>query len=281
MKILVTGSQGFTGKALIKLLSHDNKSQLFLADLNNQNISNKYKVDLTDYENVVNILNEVKPDQIYHLVGSATNIYEVDYANNVQTTKNIFDAIISNQINPQMLIVGSSAEYGVVQSNPVSENSKLNPVSIYGLTKCYQTYLMQFYYSMHKLNIVMARPFNLIGENAPPHLFAGKIFREIEKYKNHEVNKITVGNLSNYRDYIKIDDAVNQYKIILNNGLRGEVYNVGSGFSIKMSDLLRKLLDENDLTIDIVEEGKYCVPNKRDIKEIYADITKLRKLSEC
>ena len=100
-----------------------------------------------------------------HLAGSFTNDYELDYAANVLSTKNILDALLSSECKARILLIGSAAEYGAIdeEENPIAETHPLKPISIYGLTKVLQTQLMDYYYRMHQINIVMARTFNILG----------------------------------------------------------------------------------------------------------------------
>ena len=122
-----------------------------------------------------------------------------------------------------MLLIGSSSEYGDVLSNvePVSENSLLHPISIYGLSKSFQTYLMDFYFRTYGLNLIMARTFNLIGKKISNKLFVGNVFTQIEDYKIGKISKIKVGSLQANRDYLEVEDAVRDYEIIMTKGCAG------------------------------------------------------------
>ena len=73
-------------------------------------------------------------------------------------------------------------------------------------------------------------------------LFIGRLISEIEQNITNRI-KINIGNLDSERDYIDIDDLLKAYKLIMERGTPGEVYNIGSGNSVKMLDLLRIFLD--------------------------------------
>jgi len=64
----------------------------------------------------------------------------------------------------------------------------------------------------------------------------------------------------------------------MKHGSPSEVYNVGSGRSIMIKDLLQKILDEFELGMDILEVKAESNPDKIDIADIYADIRKLKAL---
>lgn len=239
-----------------------------------------HQCDLSSSTAVNDLIVEVKPDRIYHLAASFSNQYEIDYRVNVLSTKNILDSILKLNVNCRVLLIGSAAEYGIVPEcdNPVKEDHVLAPVSIYGLMKVYQTHLMKYCFSTYKMDVVMARTFNLLGKGMSNKLFVGRVHEEIEQYKRGNISKIVLGNLENKRDYVEVGDAMKYYQAIMNHGVSGQVYNVGSGKSIRIRDLLRIILEENDLSFDVIETRTPDYSNKIDVSDIYADICKVVNL---
>lgn len=282
MKVLITGANGFTAKHLSKVLNKNSDLQQVFSDIVFSNATSGYLCDFTDFSSVLELIKKIRPDQIYHLIGGFTNDYADDYQSNVQTTKFILDSILLAKIKCRVLLVGSCAEYGNVleSDNPVTEECPLKPVSIYGLNKVFQTQLMRFYFSIHNMDIVMARTFNLCGKGISNKLFIGKVYEQIDAYKKKKISSILLGNLDNKRDYIDVMDAVEYYEMIMNHGVSGEIYNVGSGRPIRIRDLLQNILKENALSMDVIETRQTNNPNKLDIREIYADIRKLLDLKK-
>lgn len=280
MRILITGASGFSAKYLIPSLSARADAELFFTDFNRCEVKNWHACDLTDFNSVLSLMKTIKPDRVFHLAGSFTNNYSCDYNSNVLTTKNLLDSILDVKRSCRLLLIGSCAEYGKIRKpgKPVSEKEPLNPLSVYGLTKAFQSHLMKFYFLTHKSDVVMARTFNLYGEGISNKLFAGKLYEQINEYKTGKITRIILGNLHNKRDYIHIEDAVEYYLIIMNYGLAGEVYNVGSGKSKKTSELLEDILAENGIPVEAVEARKDLFLNKTDIGGICADNAKLLRL---
>jgi GDP-4-dehydro-6-deoxy-D-mannose reductase len=279
MKVLVTGAKGFTGRHLISQLQNTGEPGLELYSTSRDR-DHGYGCDLSVFDQTCSLINQIKPDQIYHLAGSFTNHYDVDYANNVLSTKTIFDSLLKTDIPCRVLLVGTAAEYGLVnpEDNPVKESHPLSPISLYGLTKIYQTQLMQFYVQVHNLDVVMARTFNLLGKTISPQLFIGRIYQQVDAYRRGEIQSIVLGNLESKRDYIDIHEAVQWYQLIMNRGTRGEVYNVGSGFSVQLKEILNRILFENSLDMGVVESQPITHAHKINITDIFADISRVQSL---
>lgn len=281
MRVLITGALGFTANHLVKLFASEPECKLYLTDCVSGGFGNILNCDLTQRDSVEDLISKIRPDRIYHLAGSFTNSYDIDYSVNVLSTKNILDALLKFKISSRMLLIGSCAEYGFinVEDNPVNESHPLRPSRVYGLTKVFQTHLMNLYCKAYQMNLVMARTFNLFGDNKriSKLMFIGRVCEQIEKIKKGELSKIVVGNLEAKRDYIDVREAVKYYQKIMELGRPGEVYNVGSGSFVKMRDLLTLLLEEAGLDMGVVEEAPF-VPDESDIPEIWADLRKIRVL---
>jgi GDP-4-dehydro-6-deoxy-D-mannose reductase len=277
--ILITGATGFSGKHLTNALP---KGKILLSrEIEKFHITSDevIKCDLLNVEAVNEVINDNKPNQIYHLAGSFTNDYDNDFSLNVTATRNILEAVKNFSGTSRVLLIGSASEYGLITNKqcPVSESSPLRPNNIYGLTKIYQKYLMDYYVNEYSLDIVMARPFNLYGKDISPKLFIGKVYEEITKLKNGITSEISLGNLDSERDYISIEEAIEHYIKIMNCGVKGEIYNVGHGEPTKIRDMLKKILEEEGVDIGVVNSNILRI-QANDSDQIYADISKLRGL---
>ncbi len=283
MKVLVLGASGFTARHLIEILSAGPDNEIYCSSLSDEPGDNWIECDLTVQAATDSLLDQVQPDQIYQLAGSFTNHYETDYLSNVVASRNILESVLKKKRDCRVLLVGSAAEYGLVspEDNPVLEDHPLNPISIYGLTKVYQSDLMRFFRNVHDANVVMARPFNLVGKGISDKLFPGAVHKQIEEYKAGQRSRIILGNLSHRRDYIKVEAAVKYYELIMKTGRAGEVYNVGSGKGMTTRDLLKAIMEETGLSMDLVEERPVNDANKLDVKEVVADVTKVNSLASA
>lgn len=281
-KVLITGANGFTGRHLASLLGRDDSLELSSVDRTSPDAQSEHfhVCDFRDAAAVSKLVLRVLPNEVYHTIGAYTNDYDIDYASNVLTAKHILDALRAGRISCRVLLVGSSAEYGFPDNpeNGVPETHPLRPVSIYGLAKVYLTRLMECYVRLYDMDIIAVRPFNLHGRGISRTLFPGNLGEQIEKYKRGKLLTITTGDLSVERDYLAIEKAVQYYAEVMKRGVRGEIYNVGSGTSTSLRTVLAGMLREADIPVNAVREGCHETPGKIVVPKIFANISKLRAL---
>jgi GDP-4-dehydro-6-deoxy-D-mannose reductase len=241
-----------------------------------------FKVDLKDLGNTAKLINEEKPELIFHLaaLSSASASFDnpSEYINNNITAQvNLFEAVKRANILPRILVASSAEIYGdVAPSNlPIDEKTPLRPLNPYAVSKLAQDFLGLQYFLAYKLPVVRIRPFNHIGPRQAPGFvvssFAKKI-AEIEKGKTDPVMK--VGNLKSKRDFTDVRDIVRGYGEILEKGDPGDVYNIGSGKSYEIEDVLNRLLSLSEKKISV--ETDQTLLRAIDAQELVADCKKIR-----
>jgi GDP-4-dehydro-6-deoxy-D-mannose reductase len=205
----------------------------------------------------------------------------LDYSINSLGARYIIEALIAEGINTRVILIGSAAEYGIVSpdENPIKENRALCPVTVYGLSKAFQTQLGIYFAQNSNIEILIARMFNLQAPGLSEQLFIGRMEKQITAFLRGEIKEIVAGNLDSQRDYISADKAIEQLNMIAKKGKSGEVYHIASGQPIKMKELLHKMLfdariDPLKIKEDIGAIGKIDY----DVPVIYADMTKTNKL---
>ena len=87
---------------------------------------------------------------------------------------------------------------------------------------------------------------------------------------------IRVDNLKSKRDFTDVRDIVKAYRIIMEKGQNGEVYNVGSGNSISIEEILNMILSNSKKEIKVEIDSARFRPI--DVEKIEADITKINSL---
>ena len=293
--ILITGISGFAGSFLAEYLVSQNKGKIsgtYLEETSLDNIENVktkvnlFKLNLTDEKKVFDIVLETKPDIIFHLAAltspwaSFDNPFET-IENNVKAQLNLLEAVRKLDIlNTRILIVSSAEVYGIVEKKdlPIDEDTKLMPASPYAVSKITQDFLALQYFLSYDIKTIRVRPFNHIGPRQTSYFvvsaFAKKI-AEIEKGKTDDI--LFVGNLDTKRDFTDVRDMVAAYSLIIEKGEAGEVYNIGSGKSYKISEILDKMLSLSKTKIKVRVDESLLRPS--DNPDLLCDRSKFTNLT--
>lgn len=273
--VLVTGGDGAFGK-LVTIQLRSRGYDVICASRRASADAAFCQLDVTDAASVSNVIRSVKPSIIVHLAATFVSDYDEAYATNVAAARNILRAVQEAGQQIRVLLAGSAAEYGLISSdeNPVKVGQILRPVSIYGLTKSWQTnYGLMC--AHQGLDVVVARIFNLDGVGLSDRLFVGRINRQIEEVLSGDRDRIEVGSLSAVRDYLPMNEAAVQLVAIAERGNSGEIYHVASGQPIKMRDFLNRRLTSVGLSHEIVDEAPALSSRiGYDVPVIYADISR-------
>ena len=256
-RILITGIAGFCGSHLAELLLEQDREVAGIevegvGTGNLQRIRDRIdlrRADIRDADQVRNVLVDVQPAQIYHLAaltkppldGGRWAFYEV----NVQGTINLLEAVRTLRLDCSLLIAGSSAQYGMVapDENPIREAQPFRPATHYGVSKAAQDLAGYRYWAATGLRVIRTRAFNIIGPRQSPQFAASAFARqvaEIEKGLREPI--LEVGNLEAQRDFVDVRDVVQAYRLALEQGEPGEVYNVCSGQAHSIRSVLEGLL---------------------------------------
>lgn len=279
-KIMIFGAGGFVGRSIQEYLGK-------LSDYHVINVFHRHEavnqgdsicIDITDKEEVNNIIADETPDQIVNLagvnsLGIANQFPQKTIDINVKGTINILESIKDNRINSKVLVVGSSEEYA--QSDyALSEQNSLNPRNIYGMTKLWQEMAAEWYYKEHGIKVICVRAFNHTGihqsENAMVSSFCKQI-AQIESGKKE--NTVYVGNLNVERDISDVRDVVRAYIMLLNSDIDFGIYNVCSGKRIKLCELLDTIISFSSKNIKVLPDAKRMRGN--DIPVIFGNNEKI------
>ena len=215
--------------------------------------------DILDKEELKKMLEEIKPDKIFHLAGltfdpDSYQSPEKFYITNVFGTINLLEAVKRLGINPLIHIACSSAEYGLIleNENPITETNHFRPISPYGISKLSQDMVGYQYHKNRGLRIIRTRAFNISGPGEKENFVCSSFARQIALIeKGKQEPTIYVGNLDSKRDFVDIRDVVKAYWLAVDKGISGEVYNLctGKAYSIReMLDILLRMTKE-DITV--------------------------------
>jgi GDP-4-dehydro-6-deoxy-D-mannose reductase len=288
VRILITGISGFVGRHLVRhLLDTTPNTELHGTTLQQPAAHALphvvyHTLDLRDVAAVYDLLAKVQPEQIYHLAAQAfvPRSFEDPWdtlENNIRSQLNLILACLQLGIKPRMLVVGSAEAYGMVKPEdiPIREDTPLCPSSPYSVSKVTQDMMGLQYFISHQLPIIRVRPFNHTGpwqdERFVVPAFAMQIAR-IESGAQDPVVK--VGDLSAERDFTDVRDVVRAYRLILERGTIGEVYNIASGKSHSIRSILDRLCSYSSVPITVEIDPARIRPTA--IPVLRGDITKIQ-----
>lgn len=284
-KALIIGAAGFVGNYLIDHIQKDCIWSIIVTKMPQEKIEKEdieiRDLDILDQEAIANLLNDVRPDYIFHL--AAQSSVALSWKNpgitvdvNIKGSLNVLDAIRELDYKPRVLLIGSGEEYGHVRPDevPVREDNVLRPGNIYAATKACQNMLGRIYSQAYGMDIMMVRAFNHVGPNQAPLFVVAdfcKQVAEIEKGLREPVMK--VGNLSAKRDFSDVRDVVRAYTLLMEHGVAGESYNVGSGSAIEIREILDMILSFAKVPVAVEVDPAKLRPV--DVPVIEADVSKL------
>ncbi len=287
-KGLVIGAAGFVGSYLIEEM-YSCGIDSYATKLPHERLEHErakvYDLDILNKEAIVTLLLEIRPDYIFHL--AAQSSVGLSWKNpgltvdvNIKGSINVMDAVRELYYKPRVLLIGSGEEYGHIRpgETPIREDNLLRPGNIYAATKACQNMIGSIYAQAYDMQMMMVRSFNHIGPGQAPMFVVSdfcKQVAEIEKGLREPV--MYVGNLAAKRDFTDVRDVVKAYVGLIQQGVPGETYNMGSGHAVEIRKILDMIisLSEKEIRVEID-------PNKIrpvDVPIIEADITKIHELT--
>ena len=154
-------------------------------------------------------------------------------------------AIAPDSIDISKLIV--TAEYGgqskQLTIQPLGEDTPTEPASPYAASKLAAEAVALQAWRGFGQPVVVVRPFNHIGPGQSPNFFVPALAKRIVEARRSGARSLSVGNLTTRRDFTDVRDVVAAYRLLVERGVSGTVYNVCSGRDVAMSDLAAQLLE--------------------------------------
>lgn len=267
MKILITGHDGFVGQYLVKLLKRDSRNRVYGLD--------RKQADITNFSQVEKYLLKIKPDRVYHLAGFASGAgkdRDLIFRVNVQGTLNILKTIKDIGKPIKILLASTAYVYGNI-SKCANENSIIDAKSFYDQSKIKMEQEALKYISGN-IEIVITRASNHTGPGQKPGFVVPDFCSQIAKSKTGE--EILVGNLAAKRDFFDVRDCVRAYKLVMQDGKSGQIYNIGTGKTVSIKEILEKLIKISGKKLSYKIDPQRMRPS--EIKKNCVNSTKIKKL---
>lgn len=245
MKALVTGASGFVGRHLV---AHLQRSGDEVVECDRTDAPGSLGVDITDAPAVTALLDGLKPEVVYHLagwadVGGSWKSPVEAFRTNAEGTLNVLSAAIDAGVG-RVLAVSSADVYGAVAEAelPLTEDSPLRPASPYAASKVAADFLGLQAWLGRGLPVLRVRAFNHLGPGQTDKFVAAALASRIARNEEEGGEVVTIGNLSARRDFTDVRDVVRAYRLLMEHGSPGEVYNVCSGRDVAVQELADQLI---------------------------------------
>jgi len=194
---------------------------------------------------------------------------------NVRGTLNVLQACLEEQVE-KMIHTSTSETYGSAQYTPIDEKHPLQAQSPYAASKIAADKLAESFYCSFDLPVTIIRPFNTYG----PYQSARAVIPTIISQALSD-DIIELGSLAPVRDLTFIDDTVSGFIKVAESGKSiGRVFNVGTGYGVAISELVRVILGILGVDKRIVEDSKRFRPVKSEVTILVCDSTKAREILE-
>lgn len=265
--MLITGASGFTGKHACNYFL---KAGFNIAAVSRKKIDVNKDIqiefcDLANKDQVKSLVKKIKPQYLLHLAGQ-NNVSQSwldpisSLEANVMSTAYLIDEIRHENPSCKMVVVGSALQF-----YPEDMSTLLHP---YSLSKTLQVLIAKSWEVLYNMDIMIAKPSNLIGpgfSNGVCSIFAKKI---VDMEINEGEKMLKVNNLDSQRDFIDVRDALRAYETLLTKGESGEIYEIASGKSRSLKEIINGFKDLTAVDFKIQTEVKNEIEQPVEIKTL-------------
>lgn len=287
MRVLVTGAEGFVGGHLLTTLCEQSHLALGLhfADRPDRDDVEWYRCDLRKREQVHGVIDRTKPEAVVHLaaishVPDAQSASEIAFATNVGGALNLLGELSEVCPGIPVVFVSSGEVYGNVASEqiPIRESQDPAPSNVYGLTKLCGENLAGYYRRLDCLATTIVRPFSQFGPEQTDRFVCSSFARQVARVMLDKAPPVVrVGNLHVRRDFTDVRDMSRAYATMLERDIGPGPYNISSGRSISIKDVIETLIDLSGRDIQVAVDSERV--RSTDIPEMRGDPTLFRSIS--
>ena len=291
---LITGITGQDGSYLSELLLSKNYKVHGIVrenyEMNNskhnfriqsfKNELNLHKLDINNKKELENIINLIKPNEVYHLAAQSQDGHSFDnefytFNINLNFTHLVLSLVYKNNSKTKFFFAGSSEIYSKDQKKKINEKTIFDPNSAYGISKLASHYLIKSYrdnYDMHSSTGIL---FNHESPRKDKSFVLRKISSSVAKIKLGLQKKIQLGDIKAKRDWGHAKDFAYAMWLICQQK-KGDDYVIGTGKLHSVEDFAKLAFRYVDLNYkDFIEIDKSLI--RKDNRARLANISKIKK----
>jgi GDP-4-dehydro-6-deoxy-D-mannose reductase len=257
VRALITGGRGFVGNWLAEHL-REQGDEVVAIDL---------ETDVADQAALDPVVADAAPDAVYHLaarthVGESWQVPAEVLRVNVLGTAAVLAAARRVPSNPTVLVVSSAEVYGIVvpADLPLTEASPVAPVTPYAASKAAAEQVALQAWRGYDQPVIVVRPFNHVGPGQSPSFAVSALARRIVEARRAGATELAVGTLTSRRDFTDVRDVVQAYRLLIERGVPGTVYNVCSGQDVPIAEIADRLLAQTGSDLRLVTDPSLVRP---------------------
>jgi GDP-4-dehydro-6-deoxy-D-mannose reductase len=282
VRVLVTGGNGFAGRHLVAALRARGDDVVSVGrTLDGLDVD--FPLDLSDPQSIRGVIELARPGLIFHLaaiafIPDAINDPIGTYEVNVLGTAHLFEAVrdVFHDDPPRFVYVSSAEVYGerTPGEYPLHEGLVPRPATPYAASKLAGEAVALAACQTYGIPALITRAFNHVGPGQSERFAVPAFAKGLARIANGAPPVLMVGNLEAKRDFLDVRDVVAAYIALARDGAAGEIYNVCSGRSVSMTEILRQLITAAHVAVEIREDPELRRPSDNPLS--VGDNSKLR-----
>lgn len=216
--------------------------------------------DLRDTMSIDNVVEQVKPDYVFHL--AAQSFPQTSFTapldtldTNVQGTTRVLEALKKYAKDAVIHVCASSEVFGRVPKEklPIDEECSFHPASPYAISKVGTDLVGRYYAEAFGMCVMTTRMFTHTGPRRGDVFAESTFAKQIALIERNAIPPVVkVGNLKSLRTIADVRDAVRAYHMLVTiNPTPGQYYNIGGTFSCEIGDVLNTLIKLSTCAADI------------------------------
>ncbi|MCK4650239.1 GDP-mannose 4,6-dehydratase [Candidatus Pacearchaeota archaeon] len=235
---------------------------------------------LQSYSRLLEIFDEVKPDEVYHL-GAQSFVHEsfddafTTFDINIYGTLNVFSALKKKSSHSKVYFAGTSEMFGKVEAIPQDENTKFHPRSPYGISKLAGYEIVRNYRESYGMFACTGILFNHESPRRGCEFVTRKITKTIADIKKGKTNILVLGNLDAKRDWGYAGDYVRAMWLML-QAEKPNDYVVGTGKSHSVREFLDCCFKKLNINYELIDlhktsntEADYIISELKNKKDVF------------
>lgn len=254
MNAIIFGANGQDGFYLTQLLLQEN-----IAVIGVSRGGNFLKTDITNYEQVADLVNLYQPQYIFHLAANSTTRHDVLFENNATIgtgTFNILEAVKNHSPNSKVFISGSGLQFKN-EDKPIKETDTFDARDAYSVSRIQSVHAARYYRNAFGTKAYVGYFFNHDSPRRSERHMAQKIAAAAVRIANGSSEIIEIGDITTIKEWTFAGDVVEAVWCLVN---QDKVYeaNLGSGIGYSIENWLNEcfgLIDKNWKDHVVLKQG--------------------------